>query len=47
MLGPFKDLSKYGYVPNEEEAYPKLYERSYLTENQINEVRNHVKQLKK
>jgi len=47
MKGPFKDLSKSGYIPNDEENYFKIYRRSYLTEKQINEVQNHVKTLKK
>lgn len=47
MKGPFRDLSRNGYIPNDEEIYPKIYRRSYLTDEQINQVRNHVKQLKK
>lgn len=47
MKGPFRDLSKSGYVINDEEIYPKIYRRSYLTNEQINQVRNHVKRLKK
>jgi len=46
MKGPFKDLSKCGYIVDSNQIYPKIYERSYLTEQQINEVRNHVKNLK-
>lgn len=47
IKGPFRDLSRNGYIINEEEIYPKIYRRSYLTDNQINQVRNHVNQLKK
>lgn len=47
MKGPFRDLTRNGYIPNDEEIYSKIYRRSYLTDGQINQVRNHIKQLKK
>ena len=47
MKGPFRDLSRSGYIINDEEIYSKIYRRSYLTDEQINQVRNHVRQLKK
>lgn len=47
MKGPFRNLSKFGYIPDDEEIYQRIYRRCYLTEEQIKKVLNHVKRLKK
>ena len=47
MLGPFKNLANAGYIINDYDVYSKVYRRNYLSEQEINKVRNHVKRLKK
>ena len=47
MAGPFKDLSIKGYVSDDSEVYPKLYEKSSLSNSELLQVQNHIKRLRK
>lgn len=47
MAGPFKDLQTKGYVPDDSEIYPKLYESSTLSNNELLQIQSHIKRLRK
>lgn len=47
MAGPFKDLNTKGYIPDESENYPKLYDSSILTNASLMQVQSHIKSLRK
>ena len=47
MAGPFKDLSIKGYVPDDSEVYPRLYDSSSLSNSDLLRVQDHIKRLRK
>lgn len=47
MAGPFKDLQMTGYVPDDSEIYPRLYESSALSNSELLQVQSHIKRLRK
>lgn len=47
MKGLFANLDYYGYVPAKSEFFAKLYPHGFLYYNQIEDIKKHIKQLKK
>ena len=47
MAGPFKDLSIKGYVPDENEVYPRIYGTSSLCNQELMQIQSHIKRLRK
>ena len=45
--GPFKDLGIKGYVPDENEVYPRIYDSSALSNSDLLRVQDHIKRLRK
>ena len=47
MTGPFKDLERKGYIPNDTEIYPKIYETATLSNEDLFIIQSHIKRLKR
>lgn len=47
QAGPFKDLDTKGYVPDVSEVYPRIYETSSLSNQELMQVQSHIRRLRR
>ena len=47
LSGPFKDLRSKGYVVDESEVYPKIYNSAYLKDEDIDKIKSNISVLRK